>query len=109
MSIEQAFYGAHSVDVNAGLTANADAAVAAKTGLRLTGYSCRESDGTPAVASAQIVHGATGAGGTSVIPISLAASTGHTVDLGAGIACDSGISINHGAGTLDINIFYKIV
>ena len=49
-------------DVNLALTADADAAVAAATGLRLMGYTATESDGTPAVATANIKHGATGGG-----------------------------------------------
>ena len=96
------------VDVSAAIGANIDAAVAARAGLRLTGYSIRESDGTPAVAAVEIVNGATGAWGTSIAQIELAASTSETVWFGdSGIDCSYGISLNWTTGTVDINFFYK--
>ena len=98
------------VDVNAGTTADVDAAVAAATGLRLMGYSCRESAGTPAVAAFDIVNGATGAGGTAIIAVELAANASETKWFGdTGIDASSGISINHSAGTVDVNLFYKVI
>lgn len=101
---------AASVDVNAGVTADVDAAVAAATGLRLVGYSCRESAGTPAAAAFNIVNGATGAAGTSIVNVELAANASETVYFGdAGIDAANGISIDHVAGTVDVNLFYKTV
>lgn len=100
---------AASVDVNAAITANVDAAVAAAAGLRLVGFSAKESAGAPAAATAVIVHGATGAGGTAVAYINLAASGSDTVWLGDGIACDSGISIDWLTGQLDVCLYYKVV
>lgn len=99
-----------SYDLNAGLTADADAAVAAATGLRLMGFAARESDGTPAVATFRVVHGATGAGGDAVIPVELAASGSTFQWFGPqGVAFASGISIDHIAGTVDVTLFYTTV
>ena len=95
-------------DVNLALTADADAAVAATTGLRLMGYTATESDGTPAVATANIKHGETGAGGTVMVPISLRASEMKSEWFGPqGLDCAAnGLSIDHVAGTLDVILFY---
>lgn len=96
------------VDANAAIAADVDAAVAAATGLRLIGWAARETAG--AAAGAKIVHGATGAGGTLVVPISLAANTSATGWYGPeGIAMASGISIDHIAGTLDVALFYRLM
>jgi len=101
---------ASSVDVNALIVANVDAAVAAAAGLRLMGYSAKESAAVPAAATAVIVHGATGAGGTSVVNLNLALSTSETQWFGPdGIACPNGLSIDWLTGRLDINLFYKVV
>ena len=104
-----ALHKAASVDVNAAITADVDAAVAAQAGLRLVGFSTKESAGTPAAATAVIVHGATGAAGTAVSYINLAASGSETKWLGDGIDCSSGISINWLKGRLDVALFYKVV
>lgn len=97
------------VDVNTGFSADVDAAVAAAAGLRLMGFACKESAGTPAVASFNIVHGATGAAGTVVVPVKLALSTNQFGWFGPdGIACASGISIDWIAGTIDCELFYKV-
>ena len=108
MTIGLQVLSAASVDVNAAVTADVDAAVAAATGLRLMGYSVRESKSAAAVATAAIVNGATGAGGTSVVHIELAANSSETVFFGDyGIDCSSGISVDWIAGEVDINLFYK--
>lgn len=100
---------AASVDANAAVAADVDAAVAAATGLRLIGFASRESAATAAVASFVIVHGATAAGGTSVVPVELKADESTREWFGPdGIACPNGISIDWIAGTADINLFYKI-
>ena len=95
-------------DVNLAATADVDAAVAATTGLRLMGWAARESDGTPAVATANIKHGATGAGGTVMVPIELAANESKSEWYGPqGLDCaENGLSIDHVAGTLDVILFY---
>jgi len=104
-----ALHKAASVDVNATITADVDAAVAAQAGLRLVGFSTKETAGTPAAATAVIVNGATGAAGTAVAYINLAASGSNTVWLGDGVDCSSGISIDWLTGQLDVALFYKVV
>lgn len=101
---------AASVDVNSAIVADVDAAVAAQAGLRLVGFACRESAATAAVATFIIVHGATGAAGTAVVPVELAADGSTREWFGPdGIACPNGISIDWIAGTVDVHLFYKVV
>ena len=96
-----------SFDVNAAVAADVDAAVAAATDLRLMGYACRESHGTPAVATFQIIHGATVSGGTVVAQIELAANKSDHEWYGPqGIAVPNGLSIDRVAGTVDVTLFY---
>lgn len=102
-------FQAASYDINAALTADADAAVAAHAGLRLLGWIARESAGSPAVATARIVEGATASGGTAFLPIELAANESKSAWYGPdGIAVPDGLSIDHIAGTLDVTLFYKV-
>ncbi len=102
--------GAASIDVNNGVIADVEPAVAAATGLVLLGYSCREVAGTPAAAAFNIIHGATVAGGVKTVVVELAANGSETVWFGPdGIAVDSGISIDIVAGAVDVEIFYKTV
>lgn len=101
---------AASVDVNTAIAADVDAAVAAQAGLRLVGFAARESAGVAAVATFIIVHGATGAAGTAVVPVELAADGSTREWFGPdGIACPNGISIDWIAGTVDVHLFYKVV
>lgn len=101
---------AASVDVNTNVGADVDAAVAAAAGLRLVGFACREMAGTAAVASFIIVNGATGAGGTAVVPVELAANESRSEWFGPeGIDCANGISIDWIAGAVDVHLFYKTV
>lgn len=101
---------AASVDVNAAVAADVDAAVAAVANLRLVGFACKESAVTPAAASFNIVHGATGAGGTVVVPVKLAASESKSQWFGdSGISVANGLSIDWIAGTSDIVLFHKTV
>lgn len=101
---------AASIDSNLLITANVDAAVAAATGLRLMGYSAKESAAAPAAATGVIVIGATGAGGTPVVNLNFAASESETVWFGPdGIDAAAGISIDWLTGRFDCQIFYKIV
>jgi hypothetical protein len=98
-----------TVTTNAGITADVDAVVAANAGLRLMGWSARESAGSPAVAAAKIVNGATGAAAGKVANIGLAASTSRGEWYGPeGIPCPLGLSIDHIAGTLDIILYYRV-
>lgn len=98
-----------SVDVNAALVADVDAAVAAATGLVLMGYSCKESAGAAAAATFRVMHGATVAGGTEVVTQELAANGSDKTWFGPdGIACPNGISIDWIAGTVDVNLYYKV-
>jgi len=96
------------VDINAAVTANVNAAVAAATGLRLIGYSAR--DGASAAAKADIVNGSTGAAAGKVWRINVASGGSDHEWFGPdGIPCPLGISIDFLAGDLDIILHYKIV
>lgn len=108
MSIHDAVLQPAAATATLAIAADDDATIAATTGLRLVGYSVKETAGTPAVAEGFIVNGATGAAAGKVACIGLAASTSHTVDLGAGIACPLGLSIDHISGTFDV-VLYTIV
>lgn len=95
-----------STYLNAAVSADVDAAVAAATGLRLMGYTVRET--AAAVASAKIVNGATGAAAGKVAEIGLVASGGQAIWFGPlGIPCPLGISINRIAGTMGVVIYYR--
>jgi len=97
---------AATADVNATLAADVDGAVAAAAGLRLMGWAAYETTGA-AVASLIIVEGATGAGGTALIPVTLAANESRADWYGpGGIACASGLSIDYLAGTPTIVLYY---
>lgn len=103
-------FAAASVDVNAAVIADVDAAVAAQAGLRLMGYSAKESAVVPASATFGVVHGATGAGGVVVIHQNFAASGSNSAWFGPdGIACPNGISIDWLTGRVDVTLFYKVV
>lgn len=92
------------------IAADVNALIAAAPGLRIVGFSIRESAGAPAAAKTIIKHGATAAGGTDVIYSVLAASGGFNQWFGdAGIAVPNGISITAGSGTVDLAVYYKIV
>ena len=96
------------IDVNAAVGADVDAAVAASAGLRLIGWAARETAG--AAAHAKIVHGATGAAGTLVVPISLAANSCATGWYGSeGVPMANGISIDWIDGGLDVTLFYRLL
>lgn len=101
---------AASTDVNDAVAADVDAAVAAATGLRLMGFACRESAAAAAPATFRIMHGATVAGGTVLIPVELSANESVREWFGPdGIASASGISVDWIAGTFDVELFYKVV
>ena len=97
-----------SVDINAAVAADVDAAVAAVAGLRLMGWSARESDGTPAVATLSIVNGATGSATGKLVTVELAANESAGEWYGPdGLASPLGISIDHITGTVDVFIYHK--
>jgi len=94
----------------AAITANADAVVAAQAGLRLMGYSSKESAGTPAAATFRIINGATGATAAPIVNVNHALSTSETAWFGPdGIACTAGLSIDWLTGQVDVVLFYKVV
>lgn len=102
--------GAASADANLAVAADVDAAVVAAAGLRLMGFAAKESAGVAAVATFNIVHGATAAGGTLLVPIELAANESVRDWFGPdGIDAANGISIDWVAGTVDVVLFYKTV
>ena len=110
MSIHTEILQSSSYDLNAAVTADVDAAIAAATGLRLMGYAIRENAGSAAVATVRIVHGAVAATGDAVIPIELAANGSETKWFGdTGIAFPNGISIEHIAGSVECTLFYKVI
>lgn len=97
-------------DVNDLITADVDAAVAAATGLRLMGWAARESAAVPAIASFQIVNGATGAAGTTLVPVALPASGGDGDWYGPqGLDAAGGISIDFDAGRFDIALYHQTI
>ncbi|MGZ5029032.1 MAG: hypothetical protein ACXWAT_10150 [Methylobacter sp.] len=103
-------FAASLVQNNDAIVADVNAAVAAQAGLRLMGYSAKESAGTPAAATFAIKHGATVAGGTDVVYQNFAASGSTLQWFGdSGIACPNGISLDWLTGQVDVAIFYKIV
>lgn len=91
--------------LNAGKSADVDAAVAAAAGLRLMGYAATSAAG----AVLAIVHGATGASGDSVIPINIAANGNPSAWFPEGIPMANGISLDRVSGTFDCTLFYKTV
>lgn len=94
-----------------GQTADQDAIVS-KGGsfLTLLGYASRESAGTAAAAAFNIVDGATGSGGTQVVPVELAADSSDSKWFGPdGIAIDSGnLSIDVVTGTVDVTLYFRV-
>lgn len=92
-------------DLNAGIAADVEPAVAAAAGLRLMGYAARETAG--AVANVNIVHGAAVSGGAKVVPIEFVADSSRSQWFGDGIPMASGITIEVVAGAVDVTLFYK--
>lgn len=99
--------GADQTDVSAAVTADVDAAIAASPGLRLWGWSARESAGSAAVATFKLVHGATVSGGVAFEVVELAADSSARQQYPLGIHCPNGISIDHVAGTVDVHLQYS--
>lgn len=83
--------------------------VAAARGLRLMGWSCRESAGTPAAFSFRIFNGSSSSG-TTLANLGGAASANDNQWLGPnGINADNGLSIKHGAGVYDVTVYWVLV
>lgn len=89
-------------------TGTADAVgVAAATGLRLLGYSVRESAGSAAVASLNLRNGGDATGAIIAVE-ELAADAQKTVWFGPqGIACPLGIFVDRVAGETQIVLYHK--
>lgn len=97
------------VYLNATVTADVDAAVAADKGLVLMGYSLTENAASAAAATVYVVNGATGAATTKVAYIELAANGSETRWFGeAGIYCPLGLSIDSVAGSVSAILYYKV-
>lgn len=93
-----------SYDLNAGKSADVDAAVAAVTGLRLMGFAAKSAAG----AVFEIVHGATADGGDAIVPIDLPANGNLVGWFGpGGIPVPNGLSLNRTLGTFDCTLFHK--
>jgi len=94
--------------VHNSISADVLLAVPAQSGLRLTGFSVRESAATAATATFRLVDGAVVAAPDVVLPIELGANESETNWFGDGIECDNGITIDIIAGTVDLIIYYKV-
>ena len=95
------------VDNNVALVADVDLAVAAAPGLRYLGFSCKESDATPAVATFVVLHGDI-ATGTVLDTVELAANESAREWYGPeGFDAKNGISIDWIVGTVDVHIRHK--
>lgn len=97
------------VDENLAVSADVNAAVAAATGLRLLGYTWRET--AAGAFNFRLVNGPTVAGAVNFIAnVRGAADTSGFQWIGwPGIPADSGITIDHIAGTFDLQIFYGVL
>lgn len=91
-----------SYDLNAGKSADVDAAVAAAAGLRLMGWVATSAAG----AVLAIVHGATVVAGDAVIPINIAANGNPYEWYPGGIPMPNGISLDRVSGTFDCTLLY---
>lgn len=87
-------------------TADAEAAVAANTHLKLYGFSVAETAASAAVAEVIILHGATQAAGTQVVaPVNLAADGFGQFSFNFGIPCPNGITIDRVAGNTTLVLY----
>jgi hypothetical protein len=95
-----------TVEINAGVTADVDAAVAAANNLVLMGYTASENAG--AVAGFDIVNGATGNAAGKIVYVALPANGSAWGWFGdRGIPCPLGLSINDQGGTFNVALYYK--
>ena len=95
-----------TVEINAGVTDDVDAAVAAANNLVLMGYTASENAG--AVAGFDIVNGATGDATGKIVYVALPANGSAWGWFGdRGIPCPLGLSINDQGGTFNVALYYK--
>ena len=95
-----------TVEINAGVTDDVDAAVAAADNLVLMGYTASENAG--AVAGFDIVNGATGDAAGKIVYVALPANGSAWGWFGdRGIPCPLGLSINDQGGTFNVALYYK--
>jgi len=95
-----------TVEINAGVTDDVDAAVAAANNLVLMGYTASENAG--AVAGFDIVNGATGDAAGKIVYVALPANGSAWGWFGdRGIPCPLGLSINDQGGTFNVALYYK--
>ena len=103
-------FSAATATSTATITADVNAVVAAQAGLRLMGFSSKESAGTPAAATFRIINGATGATNAPIVNVNHALSTSNTQWFGPdGINTPAGLSIDWLTGQVDVVLFYKVV
>jgi hypothetical protein len=94
----------------AAIVADSNAVVAATPGLRLMGYSSKESAGVPASATFRIINGATGATNSPVVNVNHALSSSTNAWYGPdGISTPAGLSIDWLTGQVDVVLYYKVV
>ena len=95
-----------TVEINAGVTADVDAAVPAADNLVLMGFTASEVSG--AVAGFDIVNGATGDAAGKIAYVGLVANGYASEWFGdRGIPCPLGLSINDQGGTFNVALYYK--
>ena len=87
---------------------NVDAIVAATVGLRVVGYSYRESASGADVAAFNIINGATGDTGSEIAVVEVAANKSGRVWLWPGVDCRNGLSLEVVSGTVSVCIYYAI-
>jgi len=85
-----------------------DAIVAATVGLRVVGYSYRESASGADVAAFNIINGATGATGSEIAMVELAANGSGEEWMWPGVDCRNGLSLEVVTGTVSVCIYYAI-
>jgi hypothetical protein len=101
-------FAAANTYYNSAVSADVDAAVAAVAGLRLLGFSVRETAG--ATASLRIVNGATGAAAGKTQCINLAANESAGDWFGPqGIASPLGLSVDWISGAFEITLHHTTV
>jgi len=83
--------------------------LSAQVGLRLVGYSVRESAVVPILATVALRDGTSDAG-EAVVVIGLLASTSQTVWLGDyGLPCNSGVFVDRISGTSHLSLWTKVI
>lgn len=93
------------IDTNAAVAGDVAGAIPAAEGRRFLGYVAEETAAVAAAAEVRIRHGAVG--GPVIAIVKLAADGVASAWYGPnGIAVPDGVSIDHVAGTADVNLFY---